>query len=840
PAVQLYALRSERNWGMGDFGDLAVLVETFAERGAGIVGLNPLHALFPHNPAHASPYSPSSRSQLNVLYLDVEAIEDFRECEPEQRRVREAAFQQRLARLRAAEQVDYVGVAAAKFEVLEALYAHFRERHLHTASARGRAFRAFQAERGAALRWHASFEALQARFHGADSAVWGWPLWPPEYRDAHAPAVQRFQAEHEERIEYFEYLQWQAELQLGAIARRCRERGLAVGLYLDLAVSVDRAGSDAWAHHALYARGATVGAPPDEFNPNGQDWGLPPLRPDRLVDDRCTVFIDTLRACMRHAGALRIDHVMGLMRLYWVPGGHSAREGAYVRYPLAELMAIVTLESERNRCMVIGEDLGTVADEMRAALARNELLSYRLLYFERGDDGAFKPPQAYPREALVAVSTHDLPTLAGWWSGHDLQVRARLGLYANPDQLAQQQAARALDRERLLQALQNAGLLGEGAQDLESPLTQELAEAVHTYVAMAAARVMVMQLEDALGVLDQPNLPGTVDEHPNWRRKLPLALPALAADARVQALSSRLAHLRPHAPLRVPAQPRAEAIVPRATYRLQFHAGFGFDEALQVLPYLQRLGVSHVYCSPLTRARPGSLHGYDVVAHDEINPELGGRAGFERFCIAARALGLGLLLDLVPNHMGIGSDNAWWMDVLENGPASLYARYFDIDWQPMDRALEGKVLLPVLGEHFGRVLEDGRLQLRVDAARGVIELHCEEQRFPLDPRSLAPLLHRAAQRSGPGLSAALQSLAEGFERLPARDVEVLQARLQRAHDKEVLRSKLAALLHADDAARGALQAELEAQDADALEALHEAQAYRLAYWRVASDEINYR
>ncbi|TMH08199.1 MAG: malto-oligosyltrehalose synthase, partial [Betaproteobacteria bacterium] len=480
-------------------------------------------------------------------------------------------------------------------------------------------------------------------------------------------------------------------------------------------------------------------------------------------------------------------------------------------------------------------------DEMRAALARNELLSYRLLYFERGEDGAFKPPQAYPHEALVAVSTHDLPTLAGWWSGHDLQVRARLGLYTSPAQLAQQQAARAQDRERLLEALQRAGLLAEGAQAAaEAPLTQELVEAVHAYVAMAPSRVMVMQLEDALGVLDQPNLPGTVDEHPNWRRKLPLALPALAADARVQALSTRLAQLRPHAPLHASAQPRAEATVPRATYRLQFHAGFGFDDALQVLPYLQRLGVSHVYCSPLTRARPGSLHGYDVVAHDEINPELGGRAGFERFRAAARAQGLGLLLDLVPNHMGIGSDNAWWMDVLENGPASLYARYFDIDWQPVDRALEGKVLLPVLGEHFGRVLEDGRLQLRLDAARGAIELHYEEHRFPLDPRSLAPLLHSAAQRSGPGLSAALQSLAEGFERLPARDVEVLQARLQRAHDKEALKSKLAALLHADDAARGALQAELEAQDADGLEALHEAQAYRLAYWRVASDEINYR
>ncbi len=845
PALQLYSLRSERNWGIGDFGDLAQLIEQWAARGAGIVGLNPLHALFPHNPAHASPYSPSSRLWLNTIYLDVEAMADLRECESAQRHVRDAAFQQRLERLRAAEQVDYAGVWAAKHEVLQQLYAHFREAHLATGSRRAHEFRAFQAEHGASLRLHASFEALQSQFHAADPSVWGWPVWPESCRDPHSAAVQRLQAEHLEQIEYAEYLQWQADRQLAALRRRCREHGMAVGLYLDVAVSVDRAGSDTWGHAELYAQGASVGAPPDAFNPAGQGWGLPPLRPDRLRDSRYGFFIETLRASMRHAGAVRIDHVMGLMRLYWIPEGRSPREGAYVHYPLEELLAIVALESERNHCMVIGEDLGTVADEMRAALARFEVLSYRLLYFERAEGGAFKPPHEYPRESLVAVSTHDLATLEGWWTGRDLAVRRSLGLFPDEAVYEEQLAGRAQERVRLLLALQREGLLPEGVavDPSATPLTQALVEAVHAYLAATPSRVMMVQLEDALRVADQPNLPGTTDEHPNWRQKLPLDLRAMAGDARVRALAARMAQIRPHAATHGGAAPRIEAVVPRATYRLQFHKEFGFDDALRVLPYLQRLGVSHVYCSPLMRARPGSTHGYDIVAHDEINPELGGREGFERFAAAARALGMGLLLDMVPNHMGVlGGDNAWWLDVLENGESSAYARFFDIDWHPVNRELEGKVLVPVLGESYGAVLEGGQLALRFDPPAGSFSLHYFEHRFPLDPRSYAPLLERAAAQLAEGETrAALASLAAAFGHLPPRDAAQPEALAERSRDKPLLMARLAALMAEGEGAALAVEAAVSSfNQPDALDALHEAQAYRLAYWRVAADEINYR
>ena len=846
PALQLYALRSERNWGIGDFSDLATVVEQWSARGAGIVGVNPLHAMFGHNPLHTSPYSPSSRLQLNTLYLDVEAVPDLYECEAARTLLRSTPFQERLAALRASATVDYAGVAAAKRDMLALLYRNFRERHLATGSGRAAEFRRFQQARAPGLRAHASYETLQAHFHAEDPLVWGWPVWPQAYRDPASPEVAAFIAAHEEDVEFHEYLQWLADQQLARLSRRCRERGMAVGLYLDLAVSVDRAGSDTWSHQAAYASGATVGAPPDEVSPNGQGWGLPPLRPDGLQRD-LGLFINTLRAAMRHAGAVRIDHVMGLMRLFWIPPGLSARDGTYVLYPLQILLAVVALESERNRCMVIGEDLGTVADEMREAMHRQRLLSYRLLYFEREQGGAFKPPESYPRDSLVAVSTHDLPTLAGWWRGHDLDVRQSLNLFPTPHMHDQQRHDRAHDRLRLLNILQQRGLLlDEGHVDASGtqPITPAVAEAVHAYVALTPSQLMMVQLEDALGVPDQANLPGTVDEHPNWRRKLPLGLEAMAHNPRLTALCARLATIRP-APAHIAVtrpQGRSVAVIPRATYRLQLHKEFGFDAALAVLPYLHRLGISHIYCSPISRARPGSLHGYDVVAHAEINPELGGREGFERFSAAARELGIGLILDMVPNHMGVlGADNPWWTDVLEEGAASAYARYFDIDWHPVNADLEGKVLLPVLGEHYGDVLASGQLRLAFERDTGTLVFRYHEHRFPLTPRTYPLVLTHATQRLGDGhVRGQIEGLAEELAGLPARSsFDPVRARL-----RNELKSRLAELAqaHAEVAAAiDAAAADFNAEATrDTLHALHEGQHYRLAYWRVAADEINYR
>jgi 4-alpha-glucanotransferase len=543
-AVQLYGVRSARNWGIGDFTDLATLVERCATEGAGVVGVNPLHALFTHDAERASPYSPSSRMFLNVLYLDVEAVAEFGRCARAREHVASAAFQASLAALRAAPLVDYAAVAARKLPVLDMLYAQARHDARAHATPRWSAFDAFRTAGGDALRRQALFDALQSHFFARDPAIWGWPAWPQAYHDPDSPAVVAFADENTERIDFYAWLQWQADLQRASVAERALRCGLGVGLYTDLAVSIDRGGAEAWANQQLYAVSAGVGAPPDVFNVKGQDWGLPPMIPQRLRDAGYAPFIATLRANMRGAGALRIDHVMGLLRLYWVPSGATAAHGAYVRYPLDDLLGLLALESERHRCLVIGEDLGTVPDEVRGALAANDVLSYRVLLFERDAGGDFKPPAQYPEAALATASTHDLPTLAGWWQGHDIALRARHGHLGPDADVSGLLAERVRDRGQLLAALSRDDLLPPGTPldpHAVPTLTPALASALQAYLARTPCALFIVQPEDVLGVVEQANLPGTINEHPNWRRKLPVPVEQLATDGRLDALASRIA-----------------------------------------------------------------------------------------------------------------------------------------------------------------------------------------------------------------------------------------------------------------------------------------------------------
>lgn len=845
--LQLYGLRSGRNWGIGDFSDLKDFVARAAHAGADFVGLNPLHALFPHDPARTSPYSPSSRAQLNILYIDVEAVPDFADCAAARQKVRSPAFQARLAELRQASLVDYAGVAALKHEVLTMLHSRFAERD--DVDPEVQAFARFREDGGEALRQHALFEALQGHFHAADDSVWGWPVWPEPYRDPASPAVANFASENGARIAYFEYLQWQAARQLWAVAAQCTASGKAIGLYLDLAVSADRSGSDAWRHQKSFAQDVRVGAPPDAFNLEGQNWGLPPLRPDRLREGRYQPFIEALRANMHEAGAIRIDHVMILMRLFWIPAAGAARDGAYVSYPVDELFAILALESTRHRCLVIGEDLGTVPEAMRDTLHRYGVLSYRVLYFEQVGEGAFRPPAHYPRDAIAAVSTHDLATLAGWWSAHDLQTRFQLGLIADPSTLAHQTLERARARARLKEAMQQQSpelAAGLGGSSVEGPLDADGIAAVHGFLAGAPSKLMAVQLEDALGNIEQANLPGTIDEHPNWRRKYAPTVDALWREASVQKVCAALLQARPFARERAAVTSKPPLRVPRATYRLQLHSEFTFDDAARIVPYLSRLGVSHVYCSPIHRARPGSMHGYDVVAHDEINPELGGMPAFEHFTRVLKQHGMGQLIDLVPNHMGVlGTDNRWWMDVLENGTASPHACHFDIQWEGLAPGLTGKVLLPVLGDHYGQVLERGELQLRWEPAEGAFGVCYFDHRFPLAPQTFALILDRAAARAQDAEAASLlAAIAESSRDLPAVSGDDAEAVARRAKEKKLLGDRLAGLETESPVAAQAVNAAVRALNStDQRETLHElleAQAYRLAHWRTAADEINYR
>jgi (1->4)-alpha-D-glucan 1-alpha-D-glucosylmutase len=543
--AQLYGVRSARNWGIGDFTDLGDLLAFTAQAGGQVVGVNPLHALFPDNPAHISPYSPSQRSFVDVLYIDVEAVPEFTGCKEAQRRVAGADFQARLAGLRNTAWVDYPGVAAAKFEILELLFAHFRK----AGGARATNFAAWRAAQGEAIERHAQFEALQAHFRKMDANVWGWPAWPYEYRDPASPDVAAFAAAQADAVSYYAWLQWQADLQLAAAKARATESGMAVGIYQDLAIGANPGGAEAWRWQQVFMSGAYAGAPPDEINSMGQDWGLPPFVPHRLREAAYVPFVEILRANMKHAGALRIDHVMGLMRMFCVPADVMASEGAYVHYPFEDLLGIVALESQRNNCLVIGEDLGTVPPGFRERLAEAGVLSYHPMIFERYEDGQFSLPPDMPAHALVAVSTHDLPTLRGFWRGVDLDARTQLHLFPTDELRQRMTTERDWDRGRLLWALERTGLLPEGVGKDPAALPELPASAVaavHAYLARSPAQMLVVQAEDLLDVLEQPNLPGTLeDQHPNWQRKLPLPLEAWTGEARLAAILGAVRQERP-------------------------------------------------------------------------------------------------------------------------------------------------------------------------------------------------------------------------------------------------------------------------------------------------------
>lgn len=544
-ATQVYALRSPRDWGLGDYTDLAELCRGAAALGAASVGINPLHALFPSQPERFGPYAPSSRMFVNVAYLDVEAIPDFADSAEARKMVAKAAFKRGLEALRRKDLVDYAGVARHKMPVLEAVYRSFRRHHLD--GDRGHAFRLFQRQGGRPAELFATFEALQEHFLARDPHLGYWRHWPEEYRHPALPAVQAFAGAERERVEFFWYLQWQAEAQLATAQEACRTGGMPVGLYRDVGVGIAGDGGEAWARQEILSLGVTVGAPPDPLAPNGQDWGLTPFNPVAIREAAYAPFIEMLRANMRHAGALRLDHAMQLQRLYWVPTGVGADEGAYLRYPMRDLFALTALESRRNQCLVIGEDLGTVPEGFRERMFGTGLYGYRPLVFERNQDATFKLPDAYIDHALVSAGTHDLPSLKGWWRDIDIETRERLHLFPRAEQGEEERRNRQMDRERLVWAMRQEGLLPDDfptRPDLSDEGHERLADAVHLFLCRARSRIMMVQPEDVLGLAMQFNLPGTTDQHANWRYRYPLDVAAMLADERLRRLAGRLCEER--------------------------------------------------------------------------------------------------------------------------------------------------------------------------------------------------------------------------------------------------------------------------------------------------------
>jgi len=487
--VNLYAMRSARNWGMGDFTDLSNIVRSASQLGAGIVGINPLHALRWNDFEAASPYSPTSRFFLNPLYIDIEAVPEF--ADPEvQKLVLSASFQEDLRAARESPYIRYDLVGSLKNRALDALYE--------------------------------AWKRDPRRFSGV--------------------------LHDDGRLQNFDiYLQFVADEQLAAAGREAEELG--VMLYRDLAVGVPLESADVRMHRADYNFDHTIGAPPDPLGPLGQDWGLAPPEPAAMMPPRSETFADLVRANMRYAGALRIDHAMSLQRLFWIPRGRRPADGTYVEYPFDHLRTIVAHESRQARCLVIGEDLGTVAPGFREAMAREGFFSYRVLTFEREDDGRFRWPDRYPQNALATATTHDTPTLVGWALGRDLDTRVAAGLLS-PEDAARGHGSRRVDATRLLEALHAAGELDDGAvaglhlaidrRETDPNTYASLVSAAYRFLARSPARIVLVQFDDVAGELDQINVPGTTREYPNWRRRSGLAVEALTQDERIKSLAARL------------------------------------------------------------------------------------------------------------------------------------------------------------------------------------------------------------------------------------------------------------------------------------------------------------
>lgn len=506
-AVQLYAIRSQRNWGHGDFTDLRQLLQLASAAGAAGVGVNPLHAL---PPGQASPYSPSSRLFLNPLYIDLEAVPEFRAVEI-------SGLRGVILDLRMLEFIDYPRVAAVKAKALRETYRAFREQ---SDPARREAFERFRAERGESLVRYAAFETLREQYGSP------WWLWPHEW---HRPSMEQLAtlSQLSDDMEFHAFVQWLADDQLQACRDLAQDLSLPVGLYLDLAVGVALDGADAWSAQGALAPNLVIGAPPDLWNPAGQNWGIASFHPQVLIESDFALLRETLRAVMRYAGAIRIDHALGLNRVFLIPKDSDATHGTYVSFPFHAMLAVVAQESVAARCLVIGEDLGTVPEGVSETLRDWGVWSYRVALFERRDDGSFREPQEYPREALVTFTTHDLPTFTGWLAARDLQMKRDIGM--DPGEAADD---RPRARDALREAVQRHGIHVQHDVSIVD---------VSRFLARTPCGLLAVPLEDVLGVVDQINVPGTVTEYRNWLRRMPVDLEQLHAHGNIQSLAAALA-----------------------------------------------------------------------------------------------------------------------------------------------------------------------------------------------------------------------------------------------------------------------------------------------------------
>jgi 4-alpha-glucanotransferase len=521
--ANLYTVRSARNWGAGDLADLSTLAEWTAQVGGDFVGVNPLHAL--RNAGYdVSPYSPITRLFRNPLYIAVENVPELKDDAWARERIASPEVQGELAELRAARMLDYGRVMALRGPILDSLYRTFVAHERDAATPRGRAYAQFVEREDPQLTQFATFMAISER-EGPDARQWPEPL-----RDANGAAVTALRTELADRVDFHRWLQFEMDRQMGCVASDATRAGLALGVYQDLAVGSAPSGSDVWANPGLFAPGATVGAPPDMYSDEGQNWGLPAINPHVLRETGYDYWVRLLRAGFRHSGALRLDHALGLFRMFWVPVGAAAREGTFVRSFVNDLFGILALESVRHGALVVGEDLGTVPPEVPKVLQRWGVLGSKVLVFERDiHRGRFRPAPEYPRLALATVNTHDLPPLVGWLEQRDIILRSEVGDLTDPEQQRGMRDGRTSDRWALIEMLIEAGLLPESAR--ENVRSEPLIAALHAFLRQTPSALVGLALDDLAREAEPVNIPGIwQDKYPSWSRRMRETLETLLVD----------------------------------------------------------------------------------------------------------------------------------------------------------------------------------------------------------------------------------------------------------------------------------------------------------------------
>lgn len=877
PKVELQGVRSARNWGIGDFTDLKAIIAWCAAQGAGIVALSPLHDLDNHGNGQFTPALPSHRSFLNTSYIDVEATDDFNESDDMKRLVASPSFQEKLESFRKAETVELDAVAAEKLTVLAGLYEHFRRNHLDRGTLRAREFRSYQHRRG--LREFAIHQVLRETLARESSRYQSWLEWPDKYLRIDSQAVKEFAAANSERVEFYEYMQWLADIQLHAAGQMCFHSRLTVGMCFELSPFVSRHGSEAWQYQDLFALEASVAEPPSPYFPEGKLWDCPPFRPDDLKASGYVPLIEALRKGMYHAGALRINNLSQWIFPCWVPGDSTTASATFVEQHRFEILSIIALESLRNQCVIIA-DAEVFAHvpghtDVAESFATWGILSHDYLFNDTQDgkvqgssrdasSGQDSSGHDFPAARVLEFAPPDLAPLAPFWRGEDLNIRAAHDLL--PDKATRDRVIekRVLHRIEILRLLEKYKLLPENVTTDPASIrvmTPELAAAMITLLAKSQAAFILFRLEDFFGV-SMPLVVHNDPQHPSWRVKSDVTIEDLHKSSRVEFVVDSLQNARgcyfdlidQDRSIEDAEETRIKTMIPSASYRMQLGSNFTLNDAASLVEYLKELGISHLYLSPIFSSRPGSEHGYDIVNHHEITQTLGTDEDLSELSNKLKASQMGLILDIVPNHMGIGKENHWWFDVLEHGPASIFAGYFDIDWQPVKKELWGKVLLPILGASYGEALKSGQLKLTFDSKKGKFSINYYEHDMPLSPVSYGLILNRRLDVLGQRLGTNdpdymnYRSIVDALESLPDGIGLSHEQTVRRQREFTVSCTRLTQLCLGNPVILEFIEqtlAEFDCSPGDhsAVSRMHsllEKQSYRLAFWRVAAHEINYR